>query len=255
MPTLLETQRAVCRALVSGDVNGAVECIAPGGTSLHDALAIYRGTFVSAATKALRLTYPAIERLTDTGFFESAAEEFIFRNPPNSGCLDDYGEAFADFLAAFPAAASLPYLADVAKLEWAINKAFRAPDVDAPDHERLSAAANTDPARLILKLHPSLSLVTLNYPADTIWRAVLQEDDAALGAITLQRGSYFLLIARDEEGVQVERSTESAMRFLSLVAAGRSFAEAFEAAPAEETSALVAEFFSRGRCIGFEEIR
>ena len=253
MPTLLETQTALCRAILSGNCSEATGLIAPGCINPEEALAIYRGTFIAAATKALRLTYPAVERLTGAEFFENAAAEFISHTPPNSGCLDDYGSAFGDFLATFAPAACLPYLADVARLEWAVNNALRAADVAALQCEALSAAGMIDPAKLILKPHPSLALLKVQFPADTIWRAVLQEDDAALAAITLTGGPFFLLITREEDGVQVERLPEPIWQFLSSLCAGKSFAESFDAGPAREISTVLAHCLTRGRFIAIGE--
>lgn len=252
MPTLLDTERAVARAVLCNDCDAAVDLIARGRIEPEEALAIYRNTFISTCVRALRLAYPAVERLTGAEFFESAAAEFISANPPNGGCLDDYGRTFADFLAAFPPVATLPYLADVAKLEWAVNNALRADDVPAPDSEQFTAAAKIDPARLILNPHPSLALLELQFPADTIWRAVLHEDEAALAAITLELSPRFLAITRDED-VVVERLPQSAWHFLTLLCSGKTFAESFDAAPAQEISSLLAQYFTRGRFIGFEE--
>ena len=54
-------------------------------------------------------------------FFGEAARQYIVGHPSLSGDLNDYGGEFAQFLAAYPHAADLPYLPDVARLEWAIN--------------------------------------------------------------------------------------------------------------------------------------
>ena len=70
MPTLPETQLALSRAILSGNCSEATGLIAPGCITPEEALAIYRGTFIGAATKALRLTYPAVERLTGAEFFD-----------------------------------------------------------------------------------------------------------------------------------------------------------------------------------------
>src|SRR5947209_13310687 len=101
-------------------------------------------------------TLPAGERLTGVAFCRAAAAQFIEANPPRSGCFDDYGENFSTFLASLPIAAT-PYLTDVASLEWAINKALRAADVAPLQRRDLETASLLDPARVVLRPHPSLS--------------------------------------------------------------------------------------------------
>lgn len=253
MPALLDIQHAFACAMQSGDCATLAPLIAAGTIAPEEAIAIYRNTFISGATKALRLSYPAVERLTGEEFFNHAAARFIEVSPPDSGCLDDFGAAFAEFLADFGPAADLPYLPDVARLEWRVNLALHASDAAALDAEGFSAAAGIAPARLVLTPHPSLSLATCRYPADAIWRAVLNRDDAALGALSLKGGPFFLLVARDSGGVAVDRIGEDAWHFLSAVCAGRSFADAFASVPCDGITAVLAECFARGRFTAFRE--
>ena len=50
-------------------------------------------------------------------------------------------DLFPEFLARFPPAASLAYIADVARLEWAVNRALHAPDAAPLDVARLADRA------------------------------------------------------------------------------------------------------------------
>jgi hypothetical protein len=255
MPTLLDTERAFAAALRTGDCAAAAEMIAPGGVSADEAIAIYRNTFVSGAVKALKLSHPAVERLTGAEFFESSARAFVAESPPSSGCLDDYGAEFAGFLAAHEALRGLAYIADVARLDWAVNLALHAEDAKALDASGFAAAAGgIAPERLVLAPHPSLSLLRLDYPADAIWRAVLNRDDAALGALELKTGPCFVLVWRNADGVQVRRVSESGFLFLSALCAGGTFGECFDAAPSPELPALLAESLAAGRFTDFREI-
>jgi hypothetical protein len=253
MPTLIDTERAFAAALRSGDGAAAVELIAPGGVSAAEAIAIYRNTFVSGAVKALKLSHPAVERLTGAEFFESAANRFVAATPPSSGCLDDYGGEFAGFLAAYEPLRDLPYVADVARLDWAVNLALHADDAKPLDAAEFARAGAITPEHLVFVQHPSLSLLRLDYPADAIWRAVLARDDAALGALELTTGPFFVLVWRNAEGVQVSRVSEAGFGFLSALCAGRTFGESFAAIPAPELSVLLAESLAAGRFAGFQE--
>src|SRR5438067_1941927 len=149
MPTLLETERAFANTIMTGDCSHTAELIAPGRIPPEEAIAIYRNTCLANATRALRLSFPAIERLTGLEFFDGAAAEFYADHPPRSGCLDDYGASFPASLSAFPPAASLPYLREVASLEWAVNRALRAADVPELDAQQFAHANSIAPERLI----------------------------------------------------------------------------------------------------------
>ena len=129
VPTLLEIQRAMRRSLVQGD-STAVSAMLAAQIS-PDRLDIYRNTFLLTLTRALRLCFPVVQKLVGEEFFEGAAQIFVAEHPPRSAWLDQYGSAFPDFLHAFSPAESVPYLSDVARLEWAVSGALHAPDQEA----------------------------------------------------------------------------------------------------------------------------
>jgi Putative DNA-binding domain len=190
MPTLVELQRAVYRGMVAGEDGPCAAHVVADGIAGDAQLNIYRNTFIANLTTALRLVYPAIHRLVGAPFFESAARLFIEAQPPQSAWLDEYGAGFPEFLAGFAPAASLPYLPGVARIERAINTALHATDAAPVELSDLAAISATDHGDIAFVPHPSIGLVAANYPVDTIWRAVLSEDDAAMAAIDLAADRY-----------------------------------------------------------------
>jgi hypothetical protein len=250
-PSLLELQRAIRASLVIHDDGGISAHIVDRSISASDRLDIYRNTFASALTTALRLSYPVVHRLVGAEFFEEAARIFIRASPPKSACLDDYGEGFAEFLSDFEPAASLAYLPDVARLEWAMNRALHASDVEPLDPRRLAALAEVERERVSFAPHPSVSLLRVDHPADLIWRAVLEEDDDALSAIDPGAGLAWLLVQRLATGVEVRRMSESAWRVTAALFAGRLLASVLDEAPDTEASALLADHLAAGRFIDF----
>lgn len=248
---LLELQRAMRRSLVEGDDSAASTYIAFSGLSPTERLAVYRNTFASVLTNALRLSYPAIYRLVGAEFFEGAARVFIEEQPPHSACLDDYGADFAEFLSRFSPAASLAYLPDVARLEWAVNRALHAPDVEPLELARLAELGEATNALVNFVPNPSVSLVHADYPVDLIWRGVLERDDAALASIALSAGPIRLLVERLPTGVETRRLSEAEWRFTTALCAGRSLGAAIDEAPNLEAHVLLAEHLAAGRFVQF----
>src|SRR5712691_11487100 len=113
MPTLLEMQTAMRQSLVHRDIAAVSAMLA--AHVAPDRLDIYRNTFLLTLTKALRLCFPAVQKLVGEEFFEGAAQICVAEHPPRSAWLDQYGGAFPDFLQAFSPAESVPYLSDVAR--------------------------------------------------------------------------------------------------------------------------------------------
>lgn len=205
-------------------------------------------------TTALRLSYPAVHRLVGADFFEGTARSFIERHPPECACLDDYGAEFPYFLSGFAPASSLPYLPDVARLEWAVGRALHAADAEPLDPRRLAALGDAERARVTFLPHPSLAFVQVRHPADDIWRAVLEEDDASLSAIDPAASPAWLLVQGLPAGVEVRRMSESAWRFTAALHAGRPLAAALAEARDIDAPALLAEHLAAGRFVDFSSI-
>ena len=250
-PTLLELQRALCGSVVARDDAEAGPYIIADGIDPAARLGIYRNTFVSVLTNALRLSFPAVHQLVAAECFEGAARLFMEEQPPQCANLDDYGAGFPEFLARFPPVAALTYLPDVARLEWAVNRALHAQDAAPLDIARLAALTEDQQARVRFLAHPSAGLVRANHPADSIWRAVLAQDDAALAAIDPTAGPVWLLVHRAGTGVEVSRLSEGAWRFSAALFAGRELHQALDEAQCAEAQAMLAEHLAAGRFSGF----
>lgn len=256
LPALAAVQQAVQSRLFGQSTTHAV----PGlSAAMLPRLAIYGNTCRSVLVHALRLSFPAVERLVGEEFFEGAAEQFIGSGDgvPRSAWLNDYGAEFPEFLASFAPAAEVRYLPDVARLEWVVNRALHAPDAERLDPARLAevlgAPGKEMPARdVCLVPHPALTLLFLRSPADAIWRAVLARDDRALASLDPSAGPVWLLIERDATGVQVQRLSETAWRLTARLCAGdplhATLAEHASSTELSEHAAfLLAEHLSAGR--------
>jgi hypothetical protein len=251
VPTLLELQHAVRRAIVGRDDADAATHIVADGIDPTARLGLYRNTFVSVLVNTLRLSYPAVQRLVAAECFDGAARLFIDEQPPQYANLDDYGAGFPEFLARFSAIAELAYLPDVARLEWAVNCALHAPDAPSLDPVRLAPLTPDEQAHVRFTPHPSAQLVRAAHPADTIWRDVLANDDAALAVIDPASGPVWLLVHRAETGVDVRRLSEHGWRFTAALFAGHPLHSALEDAPCAEAQELLAEHLAAGRFTEF----
>lgn len=135
--------------------------------------AVYRNNVFGSLVGALADSYPVVAQLVGEAFFNAMALAFVQAHPPRSRLLAEYGEDFAAFIETFEPVASLPYLADVARLERLRIRAYHAADVDAVS---LAAFAGlmAEPerlARLCLDLHPGLSVLASAHAVYSLWQA------------------------------------------------------------------------------------
>ncbi|HEX2940332.1 MAG TPA: DNA-binding domain-containing protein [Rhodopila sp.] len=250
MLTLHELQKGFRASLFGSGSAAILEAIVSDEIAAHDRLSVYRNTACTVLINSLRLTYPAVARLIGQDFFDMAAARFIKSCLPASGCLNDYGAAFPAFLEAMPEAADVPYLGDVGRYEWALSLAAHAPDVGTID---LMALASLDPERhqmLAFIPHPSVSLLELAFPADTIADAVIAEDAVAMAHIDLSSGPVRLIVHRDADGIQVERLQQPVHRFLQALFKGHSLKALTAYTDVDVTRCLAAQF-TKSRIAGF----
>jgi hypothetical protein len=249
MPSLLEMERALRDALVSGEPPPG--WLAGSEPSIRERVGIYRNTVLATLVRALRLGFPTVERLVGAEFFEGAAQAFALAHPASSADLNAYGGAFAAFLAEFGPCAGLAYLPDVARLDGAVARALHADDATALD---VRALAQLDPARageLRFRFHPSLSLLRSPFPVDAIWAAVLQQDEAAMAAIDLHADPVHLLVQRVDGRPVVVRLPEPQWHWTAELVQGRAFAELLAEDTASEVAALLARHLVAGRVVAF----
>lgn len=205
------------------------------GVSTATAIEVSRNNFCGTLVNALRTSFPAVGSLVGEKFFDGAATSFARDMPPRSPWLDSYGASFPAYLDTLATLAALPYIAEVAKLEWLINLALHAPDahggqIGTRDIETLTALDNDAAGSVRLHPAPSFGLLRTVHPADAIWSAVLALDaddgDARLAAIDLQSGPVWLCVSRQADGVDVRRMPERAWRFAAALRGGATLATA-----------------------------
>jgi hypothetical protein len=254
MPALRELQSAFLRAMFGPDEPELLEAIVGDGLLPAARLQIYRHHVLTSLTDVLQATFPVICRLVDERFFRYAADAYMRQYPPEAPCLFEYGAYFPAFLAAFPACRHLEYLADVARLEWALNTALHA-EVRAPlDPAELGGLAPHDVAQLTFQFDPSVTLLDSPWPIDQIWR-VNQADEEVYAPLDLNEGGVSLEIRRWEDDVGFRRLDPAIYTFRSTLAAGHALARAAEAAlgASQEFDCVAAlhELLTDGVVIGF----
>ena len=195
-------------------------------------IAVYRHTIFANYRNALGATYRVVRELTGVPFFNAAVDAFVLVHPSTGGDLNIYGDAFGSFLATYPHAASLPYLPDVARLEWAMDEAHRAADARGGAQRLLGALAAIPADEIALQrfaLDPSCRLLRSAFPVLRIWQAH-QDTSADEGRVEFGAGEDLLLIRREDSAVVVERVERGHFAWLAAILAGANLAQALDAA-------------------------
>lgn len=240
---LHDLQRAMAGLLMAAEVAddkinraandaAAARLVRAGKLSAARRLEVYRHNVLSNLRGALRDIFPVTHGIVGEAFFLHAADQFIRATPSPSGDLNQFGREWPAFLAHYPHAAELPYLADVARLEWAWHECFHAADVEPLDPRRLATVDPGEHAALVFRLHPAVRLLDSAYPILRIWQ-VNQPDFAGDMQIDWPRGGDTLLVRREPAGgveVVIQSLSAGGHRFLCELQQQRALESAAAAA-------------------------
>ena len=203
---LRETQIAFADSLLAGDaetISDAAARIHAGKLSSARRLEIYRHNVYASLRGGLRDIYPVVLSVVGEAFFHHAADAFVRQHPSQSGDLNQHGGEWATFLERYPYAGDLPYLSDVARLEWAWHESFHAGDAPTFDLARLAAIPAEEHAALQFTLHPSIRLIQSDFPLLRIWEV---NQPTFVGDITVDwdvSGDTLLIHREITDGVTV----------------------------------------------------
>jgi hypothetical protein len=171
MPDLLDCQRDLAGALCDVRETARAARWLAGDMSLNERrLSIYRANVLAAATKALSAAYPVIRQVVGTTLFDELAREYQRCTPSTSGDLHEFGATFAEFVADGSAARSLPYLHDLARLEWAAHRAYGAADADRFDARALAQLPADRQSKIRFVWAAGTALIASAFPIVRIWR-------------------------------------------------------------------------------------
>lgn len=247
---LRELQETMARSLLEGFKAPPPPGLIAGDTARAAArFMIHRGNVVESLANALGHTYPAVKAISGDGNFRVLAAGFVRAFPPARPELMSYGGGFAEFVGGHAAALSdFPFLADLARLEWAMNESYYAGDAPVLAAETLGAVAPERLPALRLAFHPAARLVTsAHHPIYTIWAAATAGDPLPN---PLPEHGEAVLVARPSGPIEAFRLDAGETVFLGAAAAGaplgKALASAEAAAPGFDLAAALAAALSRG---------
>lgn len=231
--SLTEVQEEFAAALrdpaadVPGDIAGL------DGRPATRRFAVYRNNVIVGLVGAVAGAYPAVARIVGEDFFNAMARAYVRAAPPTSPLLVEYGEGYAAFIEGFEPAGSLPYLPDIARIEWAWREAYHSAEAVPLGPTDLAGIDETDLPALTVTVHPSLRIVRSRYPALKIWRMNVRDEPVV--PVDLGAGGEDTLIVRPEAEVEIRLLPPGGARFIEALAVGGTLSEAAERAIEADT--------------------
>jgi hypothetical protein len=232
-----ERQRWLLQALWQrGPLRNAADWLVPLRPAAFDQAGVpaYRTNAYVAAERALSSSFPTVAALIGAEAMAPLAKAYRQAHPPARGDLAWLGEALPEFIATSADLAELPYLADVARLDWTLAQAEAAADAE-PDHATLALLAELDPAEICLQLAPGAVLLVSAWPVVMLWQAhqtPAESDWAPVRQALAERRAETALVWRQGWRMQAVALDAAQARLLGALLGGASLAAALaEAGP------------------------
>jgi hypothetical protein len=252
MLSLHDTQARVTAALLRGAGDDIAALLRDdGAVAAERRLRVYRNNVFASLGAALHAVYPVTARLVGEPFFRQLARTYIARHPSMSGDLHAFGAMLPALVRKQASLAALPYLADVAALEWAIHEVYHEADEEVLDTAALAQLPADRQARVRLHLQLATRFVASPFPVLAIWQANQAEADDTVAPVALDAGGVRLLVARDRDfAVEFRVLDVGEDCFLRMLAGGEPLASAVPAALVADPAFDFAAAFARHLAVG-----
>lgn len=238
LPSLRETQESLSRVFThpkgveSGLVSAGFHHVQNPVTTmvtdrppvpLHTRLAVYSDAYFLRLSGCLGQDFAAVRRVLGEIPFQQLAADYLRSRPSRSPFINDIGSDFSSFLQSHSFSRPLPYLSELAALEWNILRSLFATRLPSEPFENLGPEAR-------LRLDPTVHVMETRWPVDRLWRN--RGNPPQEGARRLRRPSVRrLLIHRDDTWVKLRLLKPPEFLVLSRIQEGRPLGEALEGIP------------------------
>lgn len=191
-------------------------------------LEIYRDMYATRLLEVLAEDFPATARVLGAKRFAAQGRRYVARHRSTHPSLRFFGAAFPDMLARARVTRAQPWVADLARLEWARLSVF-----DAPDPQPLTATSlrEVEPAAwgtLTFRLIAAYTTLESAWPVHELWSRVTPTEGGtpppAVRDPPLAPRATSLRVWRQGTTVYQASMEAPEREALALVATGASFA-------------------------------
>ncbi len=164
-PTLAELQQGLATLVLDGRDVGLERWVAvPTGVDVSTRLGVYTGGYPARLREALLEAFPAVAKILGDGSLASMVERYRPHVPTGWCNLNSVGQALPNFLLSDRLAEELPFLPDLARLEWCVVECFHARIGEPYDLATTASWGLDDWARARIAFQPGVALVSSPWP-------------------------------------------------------------------------------------------
>ena len=225
MSALARLQQDLQRHVLHGDAAIADAVTGTAAVPAAIRLAVYSDAYRARLAEALEANMPHLREVLGADEFGAVARRYIDAHPSQYASIRWFGDRLAHELER--SHATQPWIAELARWEWALAASFDARDAATVGIDALASVAPGDWAELRLEFHPSVQVLTLQTNAQALFKA-LSETQPAPQPTILENPQPWLLWRQDLK-TQYRSLEPDETAALEVVRGGGSFGEMCEA--------------------------
>jgi hypothetical protein len=183
-------------ALLTEDTRFYQEIKAPNMQEQEVRLNVYRNNVVVSLMDSLGDIFPVTAAVVGEDFFQATAHTYVLENQPNSPIISEYGDTFSDFIRHFEPAQKLPYLADLAALEYSMLMLTHSEEYETLDHDAVAAVFSSveDPSTLKLTIPPTTQILVSPFAIGSLYQAHFSDGHQRINNVDINKSEYLLLV-------------------------------------------------------------
>lgn len=135
-------------------------------------LDIYANMYFYRLLDCLAEDFPKLRAAIGPAHFHNLVTDYVLRHPSEHPSLRFLGQRLPEFAMAHPLARDFPFLADLARLEWARADVFDALDAVPLSREALAGLPQERAGEARFTLIPAFALLRLDHEVVRFWRAL-----------------------------------------------------------------------------------
>ena len=233
-PHLLQDVERAFDDLMAGESTALLKLATTTPIGAQVGVQIYARTAMTALIGALEDTFSTCRLIVGEDYFRQCAVAFCRHVPMVEPDLNLFGADFPAFMADLVGQkeelASLGFLGDLCRLEWALNAAFFARQADPFDLEGFQALSFEQREALCFQLGPDVQPLRSAFDVKALY--LFHQDEANLvneRAFDVTQGDFYLLVRKhlheDGHDILIEEIDDDLFSLLGSIAQRMSFSE------------------------------
>jgi hypothetical protein len=255
--SLAEIQRAFGAALYEDDPHALAQLtLGPGRVSALGAIEVYQNNTRERLRSVLTQAYPVCRELIGARCFNQLTLAHVQEHPCRTHDLDNYGAEFPETVRNVLQEQALlrdsvPYLVDMAKLEWLAHRAYFAPPRSRFDFEAFAPLDEQAYLAVRFELAADLALLELDWPITTVWQ--MHQPENEVQAVSLAAQQEYVVVERLQYRTQVAAIEQPLFEALSLISRGEPLQALIESLP--DVQEALSQALRAGWITGFKTDR